>query len=205
MSDNNQRYKPYMSDKELRAFFESSETLSVQDALILAMTPPQQNGRLSGLSFTFPDAPFPPQTMLWVDVTKRPEIRDLARVHATEGPGTSTLTWSYINESRLDCYFVFHVVMHTPVRVSFRIPIFLREWYTIIDTVSQTGSISLLAGPPVNWRELQTTLNTVELEATIHTQAGGGITLTFDDEMQRELRHHYENHVEAIMKRLGRG
>ncbi len=95
--------------------------------------------------------------------------------------------------------------MHTPVRVSFRIPIFIREWYTIIDTVSQTGSISLLAGPPVNWRELQTTLNPVELEATIHSQAGGGITLTFDDEMKRELRHHYENHTKAIIRLLERG
>ncbi|MBA2395798.1 MAG: hypothetical protein H0V70_23980 [Ktedonobacteraceae bacterium] len=205
MPDNYEHYKAFMSNKELQAFLEAPETLSLQDALIVAMTQPQPNGQLSGLSFTYPDAPYKPLTMLWLDISKRPEFRDLARVHATEGPGKNTLTWTYINQGRLDCYFVLHVVMRTPVRTSFRIPIFVREWSKILDTVSQTGAISLLAGPPVKWRDLITTLDPVALEETIYTQSGGGITLTFDDEMKRELRDHYEQHIKAIIHLLERG
>ncbi len=205
MANNHQLPFSFLSTKELQAFLQSPKTLPLQDALILAMKPPQQNKGLFGLSSFFSHTPLKPQTMLWIDTTKRPEIRDLARVHATDGPGTSTFTWSYINEGRLDCYFVLHVAMKTPVRVSFRVPIFMREWFSIIDTVSQTSSISLLAGPPVNWRDLVKSLNPIELEAMIHTQSGGGITLTFDEEMRSELRQHFEDHLVAIVRLLGRG
>ncbi len=95
--------------------------------------------------------------------------------------------------------------MKSPVRVSFRIPIFIREWYTIIDTVSQTGSISLLAGPSIKWRELLKSLTPIELEDMIHIQSGGGITLTFDDETRHELRQHFEDHLVVIARLLGRG
>lgn len=200
-----QNNESFLSDRALQAFLQSSETLPLQDALILSLTAPQPNNSLFGLSSIYPDAPIKAQPMLWIDTTRRPEIRDLARVHKTEGPGTSVFTWAYINLNRLDCYFVLHVTMKTPVRVSFRVPIFIREWSSLIDAASQTGSLSLLAGPPVNWRELQRTMNPVELEAAIHAQAGGGITLSFDDRMKRELRQHFEKHIKAIVRLLGRG
>ncbi len=205
MAHDKQPHVSFLSTKELQAFLQSPKTLPLQDALILAMKPPQQKKGLFGLSSLFSDALLKPLTMLWIDTTKQPEIRDLARVHATDGPGTSIFTWSYINEKRLDCYFVLHVSMHTPVRVSFRVPIFLREWSNLIDIVSQTGSVSLLSGPPVNWRELVKTLSPIELEARIHEQSGGGITLTFDEDIKSELRQHFEQHIEAVVRLLGRG
>ncbi len=205
MANNPQPPLLFLSDKELQASFQSPESLPLQDALILAIEPPKPGKRLFGLSASFAHTPIEPQMILWVDTTKRPEIRDLPRVHATDGPGTFTCTWSFINEGRLDCYFVVHIAMTSPVRVSFRVPIFIREWYTIIDTVSQTGSISLLAGPPVKWRELPKSLKPVELEEMIHIQSGGGITLTFDDETRHELRQHFEDHLVAITRLLGRG
>lgn len=199
MAHNHQSPVLFLSTKELQAFLQSSKTLPLQDALILAMKPPQQTKDLFGLNSSFSDAPTKPQTMLWIDTTKRPEIRDLARFHATDGPGTSIFTWSFLNEGRLDCYFVLDVEMKTPVRVSFRVPIFFNEWSNLIDVVSQTGSLSLLAGLPVKWREFVTTMNPIELEAKIHTQSGGGITLTFDEDMRRELRQHFEKHIEALV------
>jgi len=205
MAYDKQSHVSFLSTKELQAFLQSRETLPLQDAFIMSMKPPQKSKNLFGLSSIFSTTPIKPLTMLWIDTTKRPEIRDLVRVHTIEGPGTSTFTWSYINENRLDCYFVLHVSMHTPVRVSFRVPIFLREWSNLINVVSQTGSVSLLAGPPLNWRELVKTLSPIELEARIHEQSGGGITLTFDEDMRQELRQHFEQHIEAIVRLLGRG
>ncbi len=204
MANNHQSSASSLSTKELQAFLQSPKTLPLQDALIMAMKPPQQSKGLFGLSSLFSNAPIKPLTMVWIDTTKRPEIRDLARVHATDGSGTSVFTWSYINEGRLDCYFVLDVAMETPVRVSFRIPILLREWSNLIDVVSQTGSVSLLAGPPVQWREFVNRVNPVELEAMIHTQSGGGITLTFDEDMRSELRQHFEDHLTAIVRLVGR-
>ncbi len=195
----------FLSNKELQAFLQSRETLPLQDAFIMAMKPPQKSKNLFGLSSIFPHTPIKPLTMLWLDTAKRPEIRDLARVHTTDGAGTSIFTWNYINEGRPDCYFVLDVSMETPVRTSFRVPIFLNEWTPLIDVVSQTGSVSLLAGPPVNWRELIKTLSPIELEGRIHAQSGGGITLTFDEKMTHELRQHFEQHIEAIARLLGRG
>ncbi len=121
MANNHQSPLLFLSDRELQAFLQSSETLPLQDAVILATKPPQKNKNLFGLSSSFSDAPIKPQTILWIDTTKRPEIRDLARVHAIDGEGTFTFTWSFLNEGRFDCYFVLHITMKTPVRVSFRV------------------------------------------------------------------------------------
>ncbi len=205
MANNHQSPLLFLSDKELQAFLQSPKTLPLQDAVILATKPPQQSKSLFGLSSSFSNAPIKPQTILWIDTTKRPEIRDLVRVHATDGPGTFTFTWSFINEGRPDCYFVLHVTMKTPVRVSFRVPIFMNEWSSLIDTVSQTSSLSLLGGPPVNWHDLVKRLDPVEVEARIHTQSGGGITLTFDEDMKSELRQHFEDHIVSLARLLGLG
>ncbi len=205
MAHDKQSHVSFLSDRELQAFLQSPKTLPLQDAVILATKPPQKSKNLFGLSSSFSDAPIKPQTILWIDTTKRPEIRDLARVHAIDGEGTFTFTWSFINEGRPDCYFVLHVAMQTPVRVSFRVPIFMNEWASLIDTVSQTSSLSLLAGPPFNWRDLVKRIDPVELEARIHTQSGGGITLSFDEDMKSELRQHFEDHIVALARLLGLG
>ncbi len=101
MANNPQPPLLFLSDKELQAYFQSPETLPLQDALILAIEPPKPDKRLFGLSSSFAHTPLNPQMILWVDTTKRPEIRDLPRVHATDGSGTFTCTWSFINEDAL--------------------------------------------------------------------------------------------------------
>ena len=70
----------------------------------------------------------------------------------------------------------------------------------LVDVVSTTGSLSILAGPPIAWRQLIQTMEPEALLQLIYDQARGEVTLEMDNETRLELRRHYE----AWMKRTGK-
>lgn len=104
----------FVKSDEERPFFTSrkeskryiAESLSLQDAMVIDVVPPQgERGRF------FEKVGSKTLSLIWLDVSKRPELRDLARVHATEGDGESIFTWVYIDEDKENCYFVLNVRM----------------------------------------------------------------------------------------------
>ncbi len=173
-----------------------AESLPLQDALILGMIPPQNR---SG----YPEANTAPKplSLVWLDMSKRPALRDLSRVHATEGDGEAVLTWVYIDEEKEDSYFVLNVQMQKPVREVFRFPIRMKEWALLVEAISTTGSLSILAGPPVTWRRLIRTMDptATALLQMIYDQARGDVTLEMNQKTVTELRQHYE----AWVRRFG--
>ncbi len=164
-----------------------AESLPLQDAMILGVVPPQDGpGRL--LADELP----PALSLVWLDMSKRPALHDLGRVHMTEGEGEATFKWIYIDEDKNDCYFVLNIEMHKPVRETFRVPIRMQEWAALVEVLSTTGSLSILAGPPVAWRKLIQTMEPAALMQLIHNQARGDVTLEMNKETVAELRRHYE-------------
>jgi hypothetical protein len=180
------REQPFFtSRKEAKRYI--AESLPLQDAMVLGIVPPEQGpGRL--LANTLPKA----ISLVWLDMSKRPALRDLGRVHMTEGEGEAIFSWVYIDEDKDNCYFVLNVDMKKPVRETFRFPIRMQEWAALVEVVSTTGSLSILAGPPVAWRQLIKTMKPEELLQMIYGQAGGEVTLEMDNETVAELRRHYE-------------
>ena len=184
-----------MKSGEERPFFTSrkegeryiAESLPLQDAMILDVVLPQgeQNQFLEKVGDKV-------LSLVWLDMSKRPELRDLARVHATEGEGESIFTWVYIDEDKEDCYFVLNVKMQKTVRETFRFPIRMQEWAPLVEVISRTGSLSILAGPPVAWRKLLPTMEPAALLQMIYNQARGDVTLEMSVETRSELRRHYE-------------
>ncbi len=161
--------------------------MKLQDSTIIGMIPPNNAvGKL--LSKSFP----PVVTLVWVDASKRPDIRDLGRVHATEGEGEGIFTWMYIDETGPESYFVLNVDLQKPVRVSFRLPIRMIEWSAIVEVVSRTGSLSIVPGPPIKWREMLKTMKPEDMLLKAYEKAGADTTITMNKETIRELRQHYE-------------
>lgn len=162
------------------------EALPLQDALVIGMVPPDLPPArvLAGLL---------PQivTVVWIDTAQRPDIRDLGRVHAVEGEGEVTCTWTYIDETRQESCFVLAVAMLTPVQVSFSIAIHLPEYTALMEIVSRTGSLSLVPGPPIEWRRLIHQLPPESLLERIYQQ-GDDTMITMSRETTAELRRHYE-------------
>jgi hypothetical protein len=72
--------------QELQAFI--NESLEVQDAMLGTLVKPNQGG-----TYVASELIPPMSALLWVDMTKRPELRDLARLHRTDGDGESVFTW----------------------------------------------------------------------------------------------------------------
>ena len=110
----------------------------------------------------------------------------------TEGEGEAVFKWVYIDEDKQDCYFVLNVDMQKPVRETFRFPIRMQEWAALVEVISRTGSLSILAGPPVAWRKVIQTMEPAALLLMIHNQAKGDVTLEMGKETISELRRHYE-------------
>lgn len=192
-----------MTTNEEQPFFTSrreskryiAESLQLQDALILGIVPPKEGiGRQ--LANALPEA----MSFLWLDMSKRPALRDLARVHATEGEGEAVFKWVYIDEHKQNCYFVLNVNMQKPVRETFRIAIRMQEWAALVEVISTTGTMSIFAGPPIAWRQLIKTMEAPALIHLIHEQSRGDVTFTFSQETVTELRRHYEAWIEHFAK-----
>ena len=171
-----------------------AEALPLQDAMIVGGFTPS-----SGLP--------PTMVFLWLDITSMPELRDLSRVHKTDGDGDCVFTWTYVDEERpLQTHFCLDVDMRTPIHTFFRVAIPLQKWEQLIDLISQTGTLSFLAGPPLPWRELLQKISSAQLLQQIY-EAGGDVTLTLAEETRRELRNHYERwqqHVQDMQDHLKR-
>ncbi|HEU5375448.1 MAG TPA: hypothetical protein VFV38_08420 [Ktedonobacteraceae bacterium] len=146
--------------------------------------------------------PFP-MAFVWVDIAQVPEFLDIARMHQTDGGGDSLYTWGFIDEDKLECYFVLHVQMLTPVQAQFYLPISVRKWSQLIDVISQTGRITLLPGPPPPWRETMTLLSGQDFMERI-MQAGREVSLIMSEETKQELRQHYKDYIEGMTKKVER-
>jgi hypothetical protein len=193
-----QKEQPFFtSRKEGKRYI--AESLPLQDAMILSIVPPQKglSRLLATMSPTLPKA----ISLVWLDMSKRPALRDLGRVHMTEGEGEAIFTWMYIDEDKEDCYFVLNVNMQKPVRETFRVSIRMQEWAMLVDILSATGSLSILAGPPVAWRQLIKTMESAALLQMIHDQAKGDVTLEMSKETVVELRRHYEAWIRRFVEK----
>jgi len=133
--------------QELRTFIQ--ESLEVQDVMLGALVKPVQGGLYTASNL------IPPMSaLLWVDMTKRPELRDLARLHRTDGDGESVFTWVLTKDPTTGiAYFILHVKMLRPVRVSFRIRFPMPDEQMVIEAIIQSGRVLLLEGPAPAWRE----------------------------------------------------
>ncbi len=147
--------------QELQAFIQ--ESLEVQDAMLGALVKPGQDGTYSA------SAHIPPMSaLLWVDMTKRPELKDLARLHQTDGEGESVYTWVLTQDPTTGiAYFILHVKMLRPVRVSFRIRFPMPDEEEVIEAILQSGRVLLLEGPAPAWRESAGTMSQLQLLETI--------------------------------------
>jgi hypothetical protein len=174
-----------MTDQELQALLR--ETLPLQDALVIGMIPSTPLG-----AQLFAEIQPKVTSVVWINTAKRPDFRDLGRVHATEGEGTVIFTWTYIDETCTESIFVLAVEMLRPVQTSFSIAIPLPEYAALIEIVSWTGSLSLVSGPPIEWRQLIHQIPLESLMEKIHQQGGHDTTLTMGKETITELRSHFE-------------
>lgn len=195
-----QKQEREAAEQALKTYLEGS--LRLQDSLIMATHP--LKGIMSLGQHLLKTQPMPfPMVFVWVDITNLPEYLDIARVHQTEGGGDSIYTWGFINEDKLECYFVLYVQMLTPVQAEFYLPIYVREWSQLIDVISQTGRITLLPGPPPPWRETMTQLSPQDFMERI-MQAGGEVSLIMAEETKQALRQHYEDYIERMKEKFER-
>ena len=174
-----------MTDRAVQALLR--EALPLQDALVIGMVPPDLPPA-QGRAGLLPQV----MTVVWIDTAGRPDIRDLGRVHAVEGEGEVTCTWTYIDETRQESYFVLAIAMLRPVQTSFSIAIHLPEYAALMEIVSRRGSLSLVPGPPIEWRRLIHQLPPESLLERIYQQGGDDTTITMSRETTAELRRHYE-------------
>ena len=76
-----------------------------------------------------------------LDVTGRPEVADLARVHAVEGVGDLSTSASIVHDTLL-----LQVRMTSPVRAEFTVPLHCVEHRLLLEDIAQAGCL-LLATP----------------------------------------------------------
>jgi hypothetical protein len=169
--------------EELHSFIE--ESLVVQDALLGGLARPGQPGTY------VPSTDLPPLTaIVWVDMTKRPELTDLARLHRTEGEGEAVYTWVLTQDPPTGIvYLILHVNMRRPVRVAFRIRFAMPDEELVIEAIVQNGRIVVLEGPAPDWRELVKTSAEPQLVETLFQK--GDVTLTLSGESRQSLQQLY--------------
>ncbi|SRR5579884_462266 len=160
---------------ELQAFIQ--ESLEVQDAMLGALVQPGQGGMYTA------SAQIPPMSaLLWVDMTKRPELKDLARRHQTDGDGESVFTWVLTQDPTTGiAYFILHVKMLRPVRVSFRIRFPMPDEEAVIEAIAHSGRVLLLEGPAPAWREQMGTMSQQQLLETIFQKGDVSLYLPKDN------------------------
>jgi hypothetical protein len=170
----------FVSDQQREAYL--AQSLHLQDALVIGIIPPPE---ATGEA---------PQIIAlgWVDTSGRPDIRDLGRVHATDGAGEVRCTWAYVDEWLPESYFVFHIDMLRPVQTSFRIAIHLPEYGALLEVISATGRLSIVSGPPLPWRRLIHTTPPAELLEQVYLSGGGDVTISMARATCAELRRHFE-------------
>ena len=170
--------------EEAKAYL--AEALPIQDAMIIGVVSPDVKQTEEGGGLL-------PETLslIWIDATARPDIGDLARVHALDGSGEGDFVWVYIDEHLPDSYFVLNVHLYKPVRVTFRIAFRMLEWYTLLKSMASTGTLSLVVGPSVRWRELAQRMEPAQLLEIIGRSGGGILGLLMNKVTRSELQHHY--------------
>lgn len=186
--------KRYLTEQEIAQIRRSA--LPVQDALVL-----------SSASFI----PFHPKilaSLLWCDLADRPDVRDSIRVHCLDGDGSVELTWMAVDiHQPLESVFLLYVNIHRPVRLTFALDINVWDWSALIRTISRSGSLTSLPGPPLNWRELIPHTKAQALLDEIDRQHGAGLLINFRGETQKYLRSLYmmwERNLSSLLRQKKR-
>ncbi len=68
---------------------------------------------------------------VWVDMSERPDVADLARVHRIHGKGVARIGWDYLNIGQPVEWHILHVSYIQPVTTTFYIPFAIPEWLSL--------------------------------------------------------------------------
>jgi len=88
---------------------------------------------------------------VWVDMSERPDVADLARVHRMHGKGTARIGWYYLNVGQPTEWHILHVSYIDPVTTTFYIPFAIPRWLSLIEILSRSSVVNIASSPPPNF------------------------------------------------------
>lgn len=170
--------RSFLSDQEKARLLR--EVLPLQDALVLSAR--------SWIPFRSTVI----GVFVWCDLADRPDVRACIRVHARGGEGDAELTWMVLDlQDPPASQFLLRVQALRPVRATFTLAIPVNEWSRLLKILARTGVLTVLPGPPLNWRDLLPQLGPKALLREIDRRRGAGFQIDFKGTTQTYLRELY--------------
>jgi hypothetical protein len=129
-------------------------------------------------------------SLLWVNMSERPDLAALMKEQAGSENGEAVCIWQYVNKQKPSCQFLLHVELRTPVHVSFHVAFRLAEWYVLLEAIAQHGEMWFLPGPPIDWQPLIHRLDQSVFLRRVGEMCGSGVIITLERETMRALGQH---------------
>lgn len=87
-------------------------------------------------------------TIVWLDISERPDLKVLADRHADGEQGYCIFTWFYGNAGKSNMVVGLRVEMRQPTRTVFHLAFKVAQYIDQLTLLSQAGKLWIVPGPP---------------------------------------------------------
>ena len=131
-------------------------------------------------------------TVVWVNISERPDLQMLADRHAQGESGYSICTWFYGNLGKQNMIVGLRIEMRQPTRTVFHLAFKVAHYIDQLTLVGQTGKIWVVPGPPPTHLVGTQAMTMTDFMQKVVAFSGQGVMIELDLSLIAELKHQLE-------------